>query len=643
MRVIFCIVLFCMSVCNGQDLKLGKVSVEELKEKFHPADTSAPAAYLFKKGNTYFELSDGNFQMVTEVECRIKIYKKEGYRYANEEVSYYTGGKNIRVFFNDAYTYNFENGEIVKTKLKSDGEFEQEINENYKMKKIAMPNVKEGSVIEYRYTIITPYYTVFKDWYFQHEIPAKLVTYDVAIPVYFTYNTYLNGYVKVEQSTPKARRNAWGLAETTMKFTATDVKAIKNESYVNNLENFTSILKYELASVTSQDGSVQKYSTDWTSVSKAIYDDKDFGKELSQTAYFKEDIDALLAQQMLPSKKVEVIFNYVKNRMNWNEINSYYCEDGVKKAYETMVGNSAEINLMLTSMLRYARLDANPVLVSTRANGVALYPNRAAYNYVIAGVVVDDKLMLLDATSKNTVPNLLPVRAINWVGRMIKSNGTTAEVDLLPKKNSREVINLSAKMDSEGKITGKARDQYFDQYAYIFRENRGGYTKETHIQKLEKQYTGITIEDYTVSNEKELAKPVVEDYDFAHSSAADVIGDKIYFSPMLFYTATETPFKQQVREYPVDFTFPYQDRYSINIEIPEGYAVESLPKSVSMAMEQNIGSFKYNVASQNNHVQLSVSYDINFANISQDYYQTLRDFFAKMIEKQNEKVVLKKL
>jgi hypothetical protein len=38
--------------------------------------------------------------------------------------------------------------------------------------------------------------------------------------------------------------------------------------------------------------------------------------------------------------------------MNWNEKMGYYTDLGVKKAYTEKVGNVADINLMLVSMLR---------------------------------------------------------------------------------------------------------------------------------------------------------------------------------------------------------------------------------------------------------------------------------------------------
>ncbi len=41
-------------VFSQKKYELGKVTVEELKEKAHPIDTSAVAAVLFQVGRTYF-------------------------------------------------------------------------------------------------------------------------------------------------------------------------------------------------------------------------------------------------------------------------------------------------------------------------------------------------------------------------------------------------------------------------------------------------------------------------------------------------------------------------------------------------------------------------------------------------------------
>lgn len=641
MKLIYCILIFAGFTVHAQEFKLGKVTRKELEEKSHPSDTSAAAAILFKRGKTYFTLNQ-SWNIITEVECRIKIYKKEGYEQATREFTYYTGGKSIDVNFSDACTYNLVNGDIEVTKLKSDGEFKEEVRDDYMRKKITLPNVREGSIIEFSYKVITPYLTTIRDWYFEYDIPANHVEYEVAIPVFFGYNRYTTGYLDLKATEPVYRYGiGGGFKESVVTFLAENVKAYKEEPYVNSIENYLSIIKYELASSQFNDG-VKNYSTDWPALAKRIYGYEEFGGELSLNSYFKDDLALIVDQSAPTAEKIDKVYNYVKNRMAWDGGEQYYCKKGVKKAYEDKTGNSAEINLMLTAMLREVGVEANPVLISTRRNGVALYPSRTAYDYVVAGIETPEGVTLLDATSKYTLPNILPIRALNWKGRMIRKNGSSIEVDLMPVKNSKEVINITSSVNANGVVTGKVRSQSMDYDAYTYREKYGDVNTNVIIEKLEGKYNGIQISGYTVDGAKDLTKPVVEDFDFEHAGLCDVIGDKIYFNPMLFFSERESPFKSEERKYPVDFVYPYQDRYLININLPEGYKVESMPESAFLAMEDNIGTFRFNIAEKEGAIQLAVFFDINYPIISQDYYKALRDFFHKVIEKQNEKIVLKK-
>jgi transglutaminase-like putative cysteine protease len=620
------------------------VSQADVKATAHLLDTTAAAAYLYRHGNTYYELSGGYWVMVTEVYTRVKIYNKEGYEYASPELYFYSGNNKARGSFSKAATYNIENGLLVKTELKKESEFEETLEGEYTRKTIALPNVKEGSIIEYTTTIKTPYFSQLRDWYFQYDIPVNDVRYDVSIPIYFIYNVYTVGYVDVKMIDPKLTLNTKNdTNEYYYLYTATNVKAFRDEAYISNKENYIGKLEHELSIIQMPNKNPEHIATDWKAVAKSIYDHDGFGRELRFDGYFQDDVKAITAGLETPEAKLTAIFNYVQARMSWNEEDGYICDLGVKEAYKTKQGNVGDINLMLTAMLRDAGLDANPVLVSTRDHGIAIFASRLAYNYVVAAVKINDKTLLLDATSKYSKPGILPVRALNWEGRLIKKNGDTENIDLMPKGNSKEVINILADIAPDGTVTGKARDQYFDHSAYTFRELYAEIKQDSYIEKLEKDFTGLEIGEYKITNEKDLAKPVIEDYSFSNSNLADVIGNKIYISPILFFAKKTNPFKQETREYPVDFIYPYEDKFMITLKIPAGYAIESLPKPLAMAMEDNIGTFKYSVVqSGSDGIQLSVATTINFASVSKEYYKTLKDFFQKMIEKQNEKLVLVK-
>lgn len=661
------IAIMAISYCHAQQFELGKVTKEELMQAAHPLEPDAAAAILFESGKTSLDYNEGEgFVLMTEVEVRIKIYKKDGYDWANKSVQYYIGqNPNEKVSFSKAVTYNLVNGAIEKTKLKSEGEFDEKVNKYWGVKKITLPNVKEGSVIEYRYVISSPYMSNVPTWTFQSSVPVNYSKFVTSFPEYYVYKTNMKGFVSPTRTETVENRtynfsskerytdnrtvgtdfstSQVNYKETITTYTAQKMPSMKEEDYVNNVSNYISSIEHELSVVKFPNQPVKNLSMTWEDLAKTIYDSESFGAELKKTGYFEEDVKALTAGLSGNEEKIVAVFQFVKNRMNWNGYTDYTCSDGVRKAYKDKVGNAAEINLMMTAMLRHLGISANPVLVSTRSNGIAYFPNRTAYNYVICAVELNNSVVLLDATDKNTLPNIMPVRALNWYGRIIRENGSSAQVSLTPNAVSKDVVNMIATMDAEGKLSGKLRDQYFDYNAFLYRQYFSGMARESYLEALEKKFTGIEIgDDYTVVNE-DLSKPVTESYSFKHNNVAEIIGDKIYFSPLVFFTENENPFKQDTREYPVDFIFPNQDKYSLTINLPEGYAVESMPVSSAVTLGDGAGKFMFQITSNGKQIQVASSVEINEAIIASEDYPALRDFYKAMIDKQAEKIVLKKL
>ncbi len=667
MTKLFSLSLLLLLITNvtAQEFKLGKVSVAELEQKVHPKDSSAAAAILYKKGKTRIEY-DVNYGFVTvaEVETRIKIYKKEGYNWANQSVWYYNEPDfKEKLNFSDAVTYNLVDGKIEKTKLKSDGVFDEVVSKYRGKKKITMPNVKEGSVIEFSYIIRSPGDQVIREWDFQSSIPVNYSEFSTYIPEYYVFNSRQKGYLFPKKTevvnsrsivfTNKDRDSEYlhtktsfstskvDYKETQTTYVAVDFPAMKDEAYVNNIDNYTSSIQHELSMTKFPQKEVKMYSVDWDAVVHTIY--KDIGPELNKTGYFEEDLKKKLEGKNTTDERILVVLDYVKANVKWNDYFGYSCDSGVKKAYKEKTGNIADINLMLTAMLRYAGLTANPVLVSTRSNGISIFPNRTAFNYVIAAVETPNGNILLDASDKFSTPNILPFRALNWYGRLIRKDGSSEELDLMPQKTSNDIIFMSYSIDAEGKVTGKTRRQCTDYNAMITRENINGIKEEEYLEKLENRNNKIEISEYSRTNEKELLLPTIETYSFTGNNLCEVIGGKIYVSPMLFFANEQNPFKQDVREYPVDFGFPFMDKYNITLQIPEGFTAEVLPAPSIINMEDNLGSFKFNIAPSGNGLQISIQHQINEAIVSTEKYEMLKEYYKSMIAKQTEKIVLKRI
>ncbi|MBJ6366574.1 DUF3857 domain-containing protein [Snuella sedimenti] len=670
-QIVFLTVLLFSLTTVAQNYDFGKVSKEELEEKLHPLDSSANAAYLYKNRKTFFEYTESEgFQLITEVQERIKIYTQEGFQYATKSIGLYKNNSNIeKVTGIKAYTYNLVDGDIEETKLNKDGIFKEERSKYWDETKFTMPNIKEGTVIEYKYRITSPFYSNVDEFVFQHDIPVKKIEAKFEAPEYFNFKANAKGYLAVRPNNEtkrdkitfknKTRTGGNGIydgpARTSYQtsdleytkhissYNLENVPALKEEPYVNNINNYRSSVKYELSYTKFPNSPIKYYSTTWEDVVKTIYESPNFGTELNKSGYYKDDIDALIGDVSDPMKRTALIYNFVKSRVKWNGYYSKYCNEGVRKAYKEQIGNVAEINLMLTSMLRHAGLNANPVLVSTRKNGVPLFPTREGYNYVISCVEILNGVILLDATSEYGTPNILPYRTLNWEGRIIRKQGSSALISLYPKDISKQTISMLANLDENGTIEGACRSVKTSHNALSYREKYNKVNEEDFLEKLENKYNGLEVSDFKVANAVDLGKPVMESYKFTKESQADIVGDKIYFSPLFFLRTKENPFKLEKREFPIDFGYPSGSKYMVNIKLPEGYKVESVPESGALALPDDLGSFKYVISTTESNVQLIIETAINQSIIPSMYYETLKEYFKQLIEKENEQIVLTKV
>jgi hypothetical protein len=451
----------------------------------------------------------------------------------------------------------------------------------------------------------------------------------------FTYNGFLNNVV--------SKTEIIEYTENITNYVLKDIPALKEEAYTNNIENYKSSLAHDIASVKLSSSEIEKkYATDWESTTKTIYDDAQFSDALKEKNYFENDLKPLLKDVVTRDEKIKVVFDFVKSRMNWNKKIEVLCTEDIKTVYKNKVGNSAEINLMLIAMLRFAEIDAYPVVLSTRAKGISLFPSLSAFNNVIAVVETPTENILLDATSKNATLNILPIHNLNWTGRIIRSDGSSSSINLVPSKPSINVIKLQAKLDENGIISGSMIDQNFDYNAFVSREENNHLSKEMYLEKLEKQNIGIQIEDLSIDNKFDVNESIIERTVFKHNNSVDVIDNKMYLNSLLFFSVLKNPFTLDKRDYPVDFIFPKENRFMISINIPETYEVEKLPLPCNYILDNNSANFKYNIVQNGNQIQISAKFSLNQAFVVPEDYVDLKQFFDHFVSKNAEKIILRK-
>ena len=544
------------------------------------------------------------------------------------------------------FSYNLEDGKIQKDKLKSEGKFEEDYSEFTKINSFTLPNVKEGTVIEYQYTVTSPSINI-DDIIFQFSVPINKLYVRVATPEYYVYNKQPNfraKFMPVINETYINIRTPFNYKVNILKIKEENIPAIRSEAYAGSINNYRSKMAMELTATLNNKKSVNKtYSTTWEAVSKTIYDSDNFGGQLSRFSIYKDDLEAAMVGLEDDFEKAFAVEKLVKSKVKWNGGYGKYAQKGIRSAYKDGEGNDADINLMLVSMLRSQGVNANPVLVSTRNNGIPLFPTREGFNYVICSVQKGETYLLIDATEEYSSNNVLPHRVLNWQGRLLEDNKTSRWISIQPKKKSVESSMLNVAINDDFSVSGKVAQHLTDYVAYSHRNRYAVLTTEDHIKSLEKDKGDIEISELNVENTEDITQPIKVSYQYELSDGIDEVGDKLYFSPLLFLGTKENPFKLEEREYPIDFVIPYIDKYMVNIMLPEGYTIESLPKSERLEFKNSSVTFTYLVQQNGNYLQLKAQLDIENPLILPEDYKAFKAFYSKIVEKQAEQIVLTKV
>ena len=634
--------------------KFGEVNDFEINMTSYPEDSTANAVILLEKGETQFVYSEqSGFRYKFDYQVKIKILTPDGVREANNSIRYTNINSNSREEISglSGTTYNLENGKIVKTKLSKEYINDEKYDDKYYQRKFALPAVKAGSVIEYKFTIYSDFFYDLRDFRFQHDIPVVKTSYEITIPEYFTYNFDRRGYEKIEYKpetvSEKFTVRSYGynpdnVVESISKrhyFEGKKLPALKDEPLVWNLDDYISKVSFELRSIQYPYSIAKNFSTDWNNIDKELLEEESFGGNLKKTSLFKEAVKEFNDMDDKAAKAVK-IQDMVKSKVKWNEITRLSCKD-LKDALKTGLGNSADVNFLLINALNAADIEAFPVVLSTRSNGILpfTHPSISALNYVITGIKIDSMIFFTDASSKSGSWNILPQKCLVDRARIIREKGRSEWVNLSKIMSGSVVKNTACKFE-EGVYTVTVNNWFKDLSAYDFRTILSSYkNEEEYIEKLEAKFAG-SISDYSTTGIENTSAPINEKYIVnTDISSGD---DYIYLTAMFNPQFTENPFKSEERKLPINLNYLLNFRENVSIEIPEGYAIEELPKSEKVTLDDRI-TFSYIVAAQDNNIIIRYSYGLKEIIYPNTDYEFLKDFFAKIVNKNQEKIILKKL
>jgi hypothetical protein len=649
-----------MLMAQKAPVKWGKIDQEDMSMTIYDQDTSASAVILADFGSLSFDFSSGDSRYQFERHTRIKIINRSGFDYGDIVIPFYHDEKvsqlKAHLIAPDGTKHEVKRSEI----------FEEKTSENWSRMKFSFPQMTEGAVIEYKYMLTSDHILTLQDWYFQRAIPTRHSELRLSIPEWYNYVFLTQGrkadIEEKETSTQTLRvptvkyRSYSGYVRTqtttvntisaevkTYRYVMKDIPAFHEEAFITTKDDHLSRLKFQLQSVIFPGQTANQIFSTWPVVAKELAESDYFGLQYTQKSRckkFLKAIDPVLAKGETPTEKVLLAYNYINSNIKWNGNHSMGAQEDIDKCFELKEASTGELNLMMLAVCEHLGIEAYPLLMSTREHGkmIELYPILDQFNHLAVAVLIDGNLQLVDLGNPNRPIGLPRVNSLNgraWVA----SQANPQWIDLVPPKSSdTEMFDLNFEENGEVSFTMKGKYEGYDAAKLrekIHTDKQAKFLKEA----WEGRYPEVTIDSIMHTNADDPYAALEVNLNGQLPGLVQSINDFMYISPILNPVFDENPLKLESRAYPVNIPYPFKTQSLVFIEKPEGYAAEELPESIRLSLPNGGGKFEYLVNDAGAKISVITKLELKQLVFQAEEYETIKNFFDLIIEKQGEQLV----
>lgn len=637
-----CIVLLCFSGVSAQDIPDAEFgNIPDSLFQMQALQDDIPYRITNKELSVSFQEVDESILAVLEHHIRIKVFDDSVQEASVVTIPYYFENDMERVTSLEAYTY-LPSGE--RAALSEQDIRTININSRYNVKEFVMPAVKDGAVIEYRYTIERRYIEELPDFYLSHKVPTDNAKLTITYPKYLRYQSYtdnFNGKITHDvvytdtSSVPKVFTIPQPQPIVTERWMARDIPPVKEETYITTLDDYRGKIKFLLSEFGIPR---QQLENNWEVVVARMRDKTNPWELINSNNEAEAAGDSIAgALNGAPVSQVQdSIYHYLNKRVNFSGQHTAYSQTSGKQVLAGKPSNQAAINQTLVAMLRAADIDANPVLISTRKSGKINmdFPSFYQFNGLMVRSEIDGRSYLMDAGFPYSQPGLIPVDTYGSRGLVLREEGYEW-IDINPDKSLFDIqVQIDGQLERNGTLWGTVEAVQQGYPAQIIRQKKADGTSNSEIlrQALFDGYPQMRVADVIVNNAENYGQPIVITADFEVENYATSFTDGLKFSPLVVGYRNENPFSGPDRNLPITLDAPEKLNLSYSIELPQGYSV-----AVNDDRTIRFSGAEFVERYDNTAGQLNYRYQINIdqRNFSADYFPSLYKLYNRWVELSN--------
>ncbi len=618
------------------NLKWGKPTDEELKMTTYAPDPEADAVVLYRSTDVSY-VYQSDFKVLYRIKCRVKVLQPDGMQVADRSILYRehqtSHARKESVVGLKATAYNLEDGKLVKTQMENQMVNTERLDKELMVLKFSVPQVRVGTVIEYEYRIESDYYFDLHDWYAQGQYPVAYTSYSLSYPEWFHYNIEETGINSMERKKDVGSLSIGGedVSTNEITFIGRKLPSLKDDDFVWYAEDYGNKVTHELQGIYIPGTMHKNYTATWEDIDKLLLDDEDFGGRLKKSSPFKQEIaDSDIPNIQDKRERAAAVFKMLKEKVAWNGDYAFWAKSASKLLKEG-TGSNADLNFLLINMLQDAGIDAVPVVLRQRNQGV-MPLTHASLKYLTTFIVgihdTDSTLTFIDGSVDDGYFDILNSSLLVERGRAVRKDAPGDWVNVQAAAYSQKRTVIQTTLNADGVLTGlKIRNLKGEAAASLRQEWRTSKDSVATIVQIQER-EGIEISKYQVEGLHDFSPTVKETINF--TKQCDATGDRVYVNPLVFPPLKESPFTDIERMLPVEFPFKQTELVDVSIELPEGWQVEELPKPLMLQTDgitvRIMGAVNGNVLTMRYQMKLDRTF------YAQTEYSDLKAFFDHLAE-----------
>jgi hypothetical protein len=301
--------------------------------------------------------------------------------------------------------------------------------------------------------------------------------------------------------------------------------------------------------------------------------------------------------------------------------------------------------MLLLALLRQAGIASQPLLMPLRNRGAPLeiYPLLMQFDHLMILATLDGKQIILDPGSVYRPMGLPRINALNH--RAFVANPKNPHwIDVTVPRASK-IVMADMVIDEEGMAEVDIKSRLSSYFGFTGRQQLNEMMEDNELplaEEIIKAYPESELVSHEIPESKEVSGPLTLEMKLK-VPLGESIDDYLYVQPFLFPFIDNGLAEVSQRLYPVDFSYPRQERYIAKITLPEGYVLDELPESQRVMSEDGTIGCTFAVEDKGNSLlSLNFTVTINKTVYAPSEYQAIKQIFERIIDFQESTIVLKR-